>query len=45
MQLHYGVLLSMSRVSWNLGDDPWWILGGGTDSFGGVVGVGVGVSV
>ena len=34
-----------SRVSWNFGDDPWWILSGGTDSFGGVVGVGVGVSV
>ena len=30
----------MPRVSWNLGDDPWRLLGGGTDS----VGVGVGVS-
>ena len=31
----------MSRVAWNLGDDPWWTLGGGTDAFG----VGVGVSL
>src|SRR6476661_6726982 len=32
---------SVSRVAWNLGDDPWWTLGGGTDAFG----VGVGVSL
>ena len=36
---------SMSRVAWNLGDDPRWILGGGTDSFGVLSGFGVGVSV
>src|SRR6185436_16489670 len=23
---------SVSRVAWNLGDDPWWTLGGGTDA-------------
>ena len=28
----------------DLGDDPWWIPGGGTDSFGGGAGFGVGVS-
>src|SRR6478672_11705984 len=26
--------LSVSRVAWNLGDDPWWTLGCGTDAFG-----------
>ena len=31
--------LSVSRVAWNLGDDPWWTLGGGTDAFGAGVGV------
>jgi hypothetical protein len=36
---------SMSRVAWNFGDDPLWILSGGTDSFGAFGGVGVGVSV
>ena len=30
---------SVSRVAWNLGDDPWWTLGGGTDAFGAGVGV------
>ena len=28
-----------SRLAWNLGDDPWWTLGGGTDAFGAGVGV------
>jgi hypothetical protein len=33
---------SVSRVAWNLGDDPWRSLGGGTDSFGvGLFGVGM----
>jgi hypothetical protein len=31
--------MSVSRVAWNLGDDPWWTLGGGTDAFGAGVGV------
>ncbi len=30
---------SVSRVAWNLGDDPSWTLGGGTDAFGAGVGV------
>jgi glycosyltransferase involved in cell wall biosynthesis len=34
----------MSRVSWNLGDDPWRILCGGTGRIGVGGGVGVGVS-
>src|SRR6476661_7655717 len=33
--------MSVSRVAWKLGDEPWWTLGGGTDAFG----VGVGVSL
>ena len=32
-------MTSVSRVAWNLGDDPWWTLGGGTDAFGAGVGV------
>jgi hypothetical protein len=35
----------MSRLAWIFGDDPLWILSGGTDSFGTFGGVGVGVSV
>ena len=31
--------LSVSRVAWNLSDDPSWTLGGGTDAFGAGVGV------
>jgi hypothetical protein len=34
----------MSRVSWNFGDDPWWILGSGSDSFGVGGGLWVGMS-
>ena len=30
---------SVSRVAWNLGDDPWWTLGGCADAFGAGVGV------
>ena len=30
---------SVSRAAWNLGDDPSWTLGGGTDAFGAGVGV------
>jgi hypothetical protein len=30
---------SVSRVAWNLSDDPSWTLGGGTDAFGAGVGV------
>jgi len=31
--------MSVSRVAWNLGDDPWWTLGGCADAFGAGVGV------
>ena len=34
----------VSRGSWNFGDDPIWMLGGGTDSFGASGGGRVGVS-
>jgi hypothetical protein len=40
-----GVVARMSRLAWIFGDDPLWILSGGTDSFGTFGGVGVGVSV
>jgi hypothetical protein len=43
--LKISVEMSVSRVAWNLGDDPWRILGGGTDSFGVLCCLGVGVSV
>ena len=33
-----------SQVSWNFGDDPWRILGSGTDSFGVLSGFRVGMS-
>jgi hypothetical protein len=34
----------MSRVSWNLGDDPRLVLGSGTDRFGVGAGFGMGMS-
>ena len=34
----------VSRVSWNFGDDPIWMLGGGTDILGASGGDWVGVS-
>jgi RNA-directed DNA polymerase len=37
-------VVRVSRGSWNFGDDPIWMLGGGTDSFGAPDGGRVGVS-